>query len=98
MRKLLMLAALVAVVPAELAAKDTYVKGYVRSDGTYVQPHVRSSPNETKLDNYSTQPNVNPYTGKTGTVDPYKPSASNPSGTPVNKTTNTSNRKSSYGY
>ena len=31
----------------------TSVKGYYRSNGTYVQPHVRSSPNALKYDNYS---------------------------------------------
>lgn len=46
------------------------VKGYVKKDGTYVAPHYRSAPNSTKLDNYSTKGNTNPYTGKEGTVDP----------------------------
>ena len=46
---------------------QTYVNGYTRSNGTYVAPHYRSSPNSTKLDNYSTLGNVNPYTGSIGT-------------------------------
>lgn len=46
---------------------DVKVKGYYRKDGTYVQPHTRSSPNKTKNDNYSTQGNVNPHTGESGT-------------------------------
>lgn len=49
------------------------VKGHVTKDGTYVPPHVRTSPNGTKLDNYSTKGNVNPYTGKEGTKDPFAP-------------------------
>ena len=60
-------------------AQDVYVRGYYRSDGTYVQPHYRSSPNNTTLDNWSTKGNVNPYTGKLGTRDPYSGS-SNPYG------------------
>ena len=56
------------------ARADEYVNGYTRKDGTYVQPHYQTNPNSTKLDNYSTQGNVNPYTGRAGTVDPYKPS------------------------
>ena len=44
-----------------------YVSGYFRSNGTYVAPHYRSSANSNFYDNYSTKPNVNPYTGKTGT-------------------------------
>ncbi|MCC6932576.1 MAG: hypothetical protein IT292_04895 [Deltaproteobacteria bacterium] len=43
----------------------------MRKNGTYVAPHYRSSPNSTKLDNWSTEGNINPYTGKTGTKDPY---------------------------
>ncbi len=56
------------------ANADQYVNGYTRRDGTYVEPHYQTNPNSTKLDNYSTQGNVNPYTGKAGAVDPYKPS------------------------
>lgn len=47
------------------------VRGYYRKDGTYVQPHYRSAPNHTKLDNWSTKGNVNPYTGKLGTKNVY---------------------------
>lgn len=52
------------------SAGDTYVNGYYKSNGTYVRPHYRTSPNSTNLDNYSTKGNVNPYTGKRGTVEP----------------------------
>lgn len=47
------------------------VRGYTRKDGTYVQPHKRSSPNSTTYDNWSTRGNINPYTGKMGTKNPY---------------------------
>lgn len=50
---------------------SVYVKGYTKKDGTYVQPHFRTSPNSTKFDNWSTKGNVNPYTGKEGTKDPF---------------------------
>lgn len=46
---------------------DTSVKGYYKSNGTYVQPHYRSSLNSTTSDNWSTSGNTNPYTGKKGT-------------------------------
>lgn len=49
------------------AFADEYVHGYVRQDGTYVQPYYRSSPNGTVMDNYSYRGNVNPYTGSVGT-------------------------------
>ena len=53
------------------AFADTYVRGYTRSDGTYVNGYYRSSPNHTKLDNFSTKGNYNPYTGQKGYIDPY---------------------------
>ncbi|MGE5513850.1 MAG: hypothetical protein ACM31O_21695 [Bacteroidota bacterium] len=53
------------------ASADTYVRGYTRRDGTYVQPHYQTNPDGNKFNNYSTQGNVNPYTGKPGTVDPF---------------------------
>ena len=49
------------------AAADQYVHGYYRSNGTYVQPYYRTSPNGTARDNYSFRGNVNPHTGRTGT-------------------------------
>lgn len=58
-------AAVIAALPFAATA-DTLVGGYVRSDGTYVAPHVRSSPNSVKYDNYSAQGNTNPYTGDRG--------------------------------
>jgi hypothetical protein len=48
------------------------VRGYVKKDGTYVAPHVRTNPNSTKTDNYSTKGNYNPYTGKQGTQEATK--------------------------
>ena len=51
------------------------VKGYYRKNGTYVAPHYRSSPNSSRLDNYSSRGNYNPYTGKRGTVNPYASSS-----------------------
>lgn len=51
----------------EIAFSDVHVRGYYRKNGTYVAPHYRSSPNQTKSDNWSTKGNINPYTGKPGT-------------------------------
>lgn len=49
-------------------AKTVRVKSYYKpSTGTYVMPSYRTSPNKTKLDNYSTKGNYNPYSGKKGT-------------------------------
>lgn len=46
------------------------VDGHSRSDGSYVQPHSATNPNNTQMDNYSTRGNVNPYTGAAGTRTP----------------------------
>jgi hypothetical protein len=46
---------------------DVRVRGYYRSNGTYVQPHWRSNPDGDFRNNWSTYPNVNPYTGAVGT-------------------------------
>lgn len=49
------------------------MKGHVTKQGTYVAPHHATNPNGTRRDNWSSKPNVNPHTGKTGKVDPYRP-------------------------
>jgi hypothetical protein len=49
-----------------LVTADTWVNGYVKRDGTYVEGHYRQDRNSTNLDNYSTQGNVNPYSGAPG--------------------------------
>jgi hypothetical protein len=51
-------------------AQDVYVHGYTRSNGTYVAPHMRSAPDGNPYNNWSTQGNVNPYTGSVGTHNP----------------------------
>lgn len=61
----------VAMVTPALAQRSHSVRGYTRKDGTYVAPHRATNSNGTKLDNWSTRGNVNPYTGKVGTKDPY---------------------------
>ncbi len=47
-------ALLVAFVsmPADYADAQVRVRGYTRSDGTYVRPHIRSAPNGTTADNF----------------------------------------------
>lgn len=55
---------------AQVNSDYTYVNGYYKSNGTYVEGHYRTKPNNTNRDNYATKPNVNPWTGKQGTVKP----------------------------
>lgn len=71
-RKLCLVAGLTALAMPAFAQSSHSVRGYTRKDGTYVAPHMQTNPNSTKLDNWSTRGNVNPYTGREGTVDPYK--------------------------
>lgn len=69
MQRVLLL--LLCLLFAATASAQVRVKGYTKANGTYVAPHYRSAPNNTKLDNYSTKGNTNPYTGQAGTVNPY---------------------------
>ncbi len=95
MKKLLLILLLSV---SSLCIAQVHVKGYYRSNGTYVQPHYRSSPNTTVLDNYSTKGNINPYTGKEGTINPpiYRnlPSTSAPTSALKNLTPNVPNNSS----
>lgn len=52
---------------ASVAMADTWVNGYMRKDGTWVNGYWRKDANDTRNDNYSTEGNVNPYTGTPGT-------------------------------
>jgi hypothetical protein len=71
-------------VMAQIYGQDKTVHGYTRHDGTYVQPYHRTAPDHNQFNNYSTQGNINPYTGQMGTVNPYSqpttPLQSNPYG------------------
>jgi hypothetical protein len=49
------------------AFADIFVPSYQKRDGTNVPSHYRSEPNNIRNDNYSTQGNYNPYTGREGT-------------------------------
>lgn len=64
------LVAVLAAISLVGAVEGKAVRGYVKKDGAYVAPHQRSSPNATKMDNYSSKGSTNPYTGKEGTVHP----------------------------
>ncbi len=63
-----------AILFSSSAIADTAVRGHMRNNGTFVQPHMRTNPDRTMYNNYSTQGNVNPYNGRRGTVSPsYRP-------------------------
>ena len=77
MKKLLLaltlLFGVMLLLSASAEARTTRVRGYYKpSIGRYVAPHYKTTPNRSKFDNFSTKGNYNPYTGKKGTVNPYK--------------------------
>ena len=59
--------------PRPVLAQGVYVRGYVRGDGTYVQPHWRSVPDHSPYNNWGYPGNINPFTGRTagGNADAY---------------------------
>ncbi len=86
-KALVAVAAILALAPAEAQASkgsgshgpsrgrssgDVFVRGYPRANGTFVRPHMRSRPDGNVFNNWSTWGNVNPYTGKFGSVDPFQ--------------------------
>lgn len=73
MRKLpaIAIAMLLVTASAPVSIAQQWVSGYTRQNGTVVEPYWRSSPDNTTLNNYSTQGNVNPFTGQPGTKSPY---------------------------
>lgn len=69
----LIIALLVSIInfaTAQVNKNEIYVQGYTKSNGTHVEGHWRTAPNNTINDNYGTYPNVNPHTGKVGTIRP----------------------------
>lgn len=67
MKSLILSIALFVFFIDSVAYADVSVKGYTRRDGTYVRPHMRSNPDRSFSNNWSTLGNVNPYTGRLGT-------------------------------
>lgn len=55
MKKIILALTVVASLISVNALADQYVNGYTRSNGTYVEPYVRSSPNSTTYDNYGSR-------------------------------------------
>lgn len=72
MKRLVVAALMALAVPGVAAAQGQHwVNGYYRSNGTYVQGHMQTNPDGNPYNNWTTQGNVNPYTGQPGTRQPY---------------------------
>jgi hypothetical protein len=78
--KQLLLAAGFAVLATSAHAYDVYHRGYFTNRGTWVAPHYQTAPDGNLFNNYSTRPNINPYTGREGAIDPYRVRPINPYG------------------
>jgi hypothetical protein len=70
MKKAILALVLLAPVITANAQGNHYTRGYYRSSGTYVQPHWQTNPDGNIYNNWSTYPNVNPFTGRQGTIRP----------------------------
>lgn len=62
--------ALAAIAAFTAAHADVYVRGHYRSNGAYVEPYHRTTPNGTQRDNYGSTGVYNPNTGHYGTDTP----------------------------
>jgi len=69
----LMLFSLVST--AQVNPSQTYVPAHYRTNGTYISGYYKTTPNSTNRDNFTTKPNVNPYTLKPGYIEPDNKSA-----------------------
>jgi hypothetical protein len=71
MKTLAMLIGLGLAAGGTAAQSSHYVKPHVTRNGTYVEGHQQTNPDSSRLNNWSSQGNINPYTGQAGTVDPF---------------------------
>jgi len=62
MKSLLFVLAFIFTSVLSYAQSQTWVNGYYKSNGTYVQGHYRQTPNTTNHDNWSTTTQLNPHT------------------------------------
>jgi hypothetical protein len=74
MRRVLFVLVGVALTAPALSQGLHYVRGHTNKSGTYVAPHFQSNSDNSRLNNWSTKGNVNPYTGNAGSIDPFAPS------------------------
>jgi hypothetical protein len=61
-------AILVLLATVTLCDAQVYYNGYQRRNGTWVQPHWQSSPDGIRSNNWNRYPNINPFTGRPGTL------------------------------
>lgn len=62
MEKLLFTISFFAISAMASTQSSTYVNGYTKSDGTFVQGYYKTTSDNTNTNNYSTKGNTNSYT------------------------------------
>jgi len=72
MKKAVLLTVALVITWLSVANAQVWVRPYTRKDGTHVEGHYRSSPDNNPYNNYSFPGNTNPYTGKEATGDPNR--------------------------
>jgi hypothetical protein len=66
MKKIFVLALLLAMSLPVVSFAYTRVGGYMKKSGTYVMPHYRTNSDSLRINNWTTKGNSNPFTGKKG--------------------------------
>jgi hypothetical protein len=70
MKKAILAFALLASAITANAQGYHYVRPYYRQNGTFVPPHYQTNPDGNIHNNWNTYPNINPFTGHPGTINP----------------------------
>jgi len=66
----------ICLLIAGVSSAQQYIQGYCKKDGTCVDGHFRTRPNDTAYDNYSSRGNINPNTGRISSQEVEIPSTS----------------------
>lgn len=67
---LIVISMLMLTFCTETEAQNVYVHSHITKSGTIVQQHYRTRPDHSRLNNWSTNGQANPYTGKRGRKNP----------------------------
>ena len=67
----LIIVVLLVLIYAVPSLAQVWVDPYTRRDGTQVPGHYRTRPDNNPYNNWSSQGNINPYTGERGYNNPY---------------------------
>lgn len=57
-------------INGQVNPNEHLVSGYTTKTGKVVESYYRTNQNSTNIDNFGTMPNINPHTGKIGTILP----------------------------